>query len=246
MRSIADEIRQGHRLPAPLGSLVTSSFRACAKRSQENADETRRLFRQLMCNLSVPWPEVPPRDVDPFEVHLNLCVRWNMTLRFDVQLLASNPIGGRKTVYIGPSVYAKFWASQYRLMHSASAVQRYIVHYLAYFYDDNACSKADIIDYNAVFNFTKRVVFLLANVYKGPASTFFTFDSTAKALGQPTDRSLSLINGHFYPEVMFLHEHIVIEKKRGTTATSRNIVANHDPTVVLSHLGWRCSRYTHP
>ncbi|KAK8772345.1 hypothetical protein V5799_024411 [Amblyomma americanum] len=168
----------------------------------------------------------------------HLCVRWNMPLWFDVKLLPGNPIGGRKTVYIGPSVYAKFWASQYRLMHSDSAVQRYIDQYLAYFYDENARSRAGIVNYNAVFNFTKRVVFLLADVHKSPASTFFTFDSAANALGQPTDRLLSLMNGHFRPEVMFVQLDVVIGKKRGTADTARNIVASHDPTVVLSHLGW--------
>ncbi|KAK8757458.1 hypothetical protein V5799_004909 [Amblyomma americanum] len=239
LRMLADEIRSRPYSTTPLGAMVANSFRACENRSTENTEETRRLFKQLMRNLSVPWPEVPPRDADPFEAHLNLCVRWNMPLWFDVTLLPGRTAAGRQRIYIGPSVYAKFWRSQYSSMNSDSVVSQYLNQYLANFLDQNDTGhKAQTVDYKKVFNFTKQVVFKLEAVHANKGPEFFSFETLANALGQNPDRFVSLMNQYFRPKNAFVRDDVAIVKKKETTEVARYITANHDPALVLSHLGW--------
>ncbi|KAL1436798.1 hypothetical protein MTO96_049338 [Rhipicephalus appendiculatus] len=130
MRMMADEIRLRNR-ESPLGRLMArllQSMRAqvgcrnlcCFKRkalfassdvghqkrsvwAHENSAETRKKFKQLMRELGIPWPEKPPIDVDPFEAHLNLSIRWNVPLWFDVKMLPALRVSGRKVIYIYPS-----------------------------------------------------------------------------------------------------------------------------------------------
>ncbi|KAL3174407.1 hypothetical protein MRX96_040990 [Rhipicephalus microplus] len=92
-----------------------------------------------MRDLGIPWPEKPPADVDPFEAHLNLSIRWNIPLWFDVKMLPplADTSKNRKVIYIYPSAYAKFWKGQYLVMTSQATILRYLDQYLAYFRPDS-------------------------------------------------------------------------------------------------------------
>ncbi|XP_077523321.1 neprilysin-2-like [Amblyomma americanum] len=239
MRMLADEMRSRRYSTTQLGAMVAKSFTACENRSTEKADETRRMFKQLLRNLGAPWPEVPLRDDDPFEVHLKLCVRWNMPLWFDVTLLPGRTLAGRQAVYVGPSVYAKFWRSQYTSMNSDSVVSQYINQYLAYFTSQSDTKHAEqIADYKKVFNFTKHVVFKLAEVHRNKGSETFSFKTLADALGQKADHFVSLMNRYFRPEHAFVPDDVAIVQKKGTSEVARYITESHDPKLILSHLGW--------
>ncbi|XP_050036642.1 endothelin-converting enzyme 1-like [Dermacentor andersoni] len=243
MRNIADEIRRRYHA-TPLGRLIVSSFGACANRAQENVDETRRLFMQLLRDLGVPWPDTPPSDVDPFEAQLNLSVRWNIPLWFDVKMLPGKPVSGRKAIYVYPSAYANFWRGQYIAMSSGAAVRRYVDQYLAFFLDvDGTNQKTVSADHrrqcDRVFNFTKHVVFLLAEVSKHQRAAVFEFHTLAQAFGQKTERLVSLVNKYFrLNDSSFASLDKALVKAAGTMDVVRRITANADSSLVLSHLGW--------
>ncbi|KAL1475241.1 hypothetical protein MTO96_037433 [Rhipicephalus appendiculatus] len=64
-----------------------------------------------------------------------------MPLWFDVRLLPHKALKERRAIYVGPSVYAKFWGSQYRSMGDDAAVRRYIDEYILHFdVDDGAAN----------------------------------------------------------------------------------------------------------
>ncbi|XP_070377814.1 neprilysin-2-like isoform X2 [Dermacentor albipictus] len=243
MRNMADEIRRRYH-ETSLGRLIVSSFGACANRGQENVDETRRLFMQLLRDLGVPWPDTPPSDVDPFEAQLNLSVRWNIPLWFDVKMLPGKPVAGRKAIYVYPSAYANFWRRQYIAMNSEAAVRRYVDQYLAFFIDvdgmnQNVVSADQRRQCDRVFNFTKHVVFLLAEVSKHQRAALLDFRSLAQAFGQKTERLVSLVNDIFrLNDSSFASVDKALVKATGTMDVVRRITANADSSLVLSHLGW--------
>ncbi|XP_037576383.2 endothelin-converting enzyme 1 [Dermacentor silvarum] len=242
MRNMADEIRLRYHV-TPLGRLIVSSFEACANRAKENAGETRRLFKQLMHDLGISWPGTPPSNVDPFEAHLNLSIHWNVPLWFDLRMLPGNPVAGRKAIYVYPSPYAKFWRGQYIAMNSEAAVRRYVDQYLAFFLDgDGATQKmsaADRYQCDRVFNFTKHVVFRLAEVVRHQRVAVLEFHTLAQGFGQRTERLVSLMNKHFRPnDSSFASVDKAIVKATGTMDVVRRIAANADSSLVLSHLGW--------
>ncbi|XP_075556774.1 neprilysin-11-like [Dermacentor variabilis] len=238
-RRVAGEM-SSRDFESPLGNMVASSFGACVNRSTERADDTRRMFRELMRSLGIPWPEAPPGDANPFDVHLNLCVRWNIPLWFDVRLLPNKTVSGRRTVYVGPSAFAKFWANQFRSISTDSAVRRYIHQYLVYFAGYNETAREGLIVANcyAVFNFTRQVVFRLESLHKNVGSSLYSFDSLASAFGPRADRLVSLMNKYFGLEEAFVGSDVAIVEKVGTAEVTRHITADHDPSLVLSHLGW--------
>ncbi|XP_077523369.1 neprilysin-1-like [Amblyomma americanum] len=240
MQKMAAEIRNRHSY-TPLGSLVATSFDVCENRIDEKADETRRVFKQLMHNLSVPWPEMPPQNVDPFEAHLNLCVRWNMPLWFDLRLLPGRPLDGRKAIYVYPSAYAKFWRNQYLSMNSEATERQYVDNYLVYFADHGKMlnkTSAKAVNRDEVFNFTRDVVFQLAAVQKDKRPVVLELDSLARGFGQRTERVVSLMAQSFPTNDSFKPEDKIIVKGKGSIDVVRHIVADHEPTLVLSHLGW--------
>ncbi|KAH7972232.1 endothelin-converting enzyme 1 [Rhipicephalus sanguineus] len=245
MRMMADEIRLRYRT-SPLERLMTDSFGACAHREKEDAGETRKMFKQVMLELGIPWPEKPPSDVDPFEAHLNLSIRWNVPLWFDVMMLPDDTVSGRKAIYIYPSTYAKFWRGQYLTMTSPDSIRRYVDQYLAYFYQDstrNASGEAvtELCQYGAVFTFTRIVVFRLAEVIaKDKTIVDLKFDSLARAFGLKTERLVSLMNEYFLPENFssFETEDRAIVKAPKTLDVVRHVIADADASTVLSHLGW--------
>ncbi|XP_075555919.1 endothelin-converting enzyme 1-like isoform X2 [Dermacentor variabilis] len=243
MHNMADEIRRRYH-ETSLGRLIVSSFGACANREQENVDETRRLFMQLLRDLGVPWPDTPPSDVDPFEAQLNLSVRWNIPLWFDVKMLPGKPVAGRKAIYVYPSAYANFWRGQYIAMNSEGAVRRYVDQYLAFFLDANGTTQEIVsADHrrqcDRVFNFTKHVVFLLAEVSKHQRAAVFEFHTLAQAFGQKTERLVSLVNECFrLNDSSFASVDKALVKATGTMDVVRRITANADSSLVLSHLGW--------
>ncbi|KAH7972233.1 hypothetical protein HPB52_009768 [Rhipicephalus sanguineus] len=244
MRMMADEIRLRHRT-SPLERLMADSFGACAHRAKENASETRKKFKELMRDLGVPWPEKPPINVDPFEAHLNMSIRWNVPLWFDVKMLPDDTLGDLKVIYIYPSAYAKFWKGQYLAIIGQGSMRRYVDQYLAYFYPEstpNAGGKAaDICQYDAVFNFTRRVVSRLADVVaKNKSVAVLGFNSLAQAFGQKTERLVSLMNEYFLPGNFssFEPEDRAIVKAPDTLDVVRHIIADTDASTVLSHLGW--------
>lgn len=216
-----------------------------ASRTKENTDDTRKKFKQLLRDLSIPWPEKPHSDVDPFEAHLNLSIRWNVPLWFDLKMLPAEPVDGHKAIYIYPSAYAKFWKGQYLTMTSQASVRRYVDQYLAYFRDKSERNTegedAELCEYDVVFNFTRSVVFRLADVIvKDKSSAVLVFDSLARAFGQKAERFVSLMNRHFFPDnySWFGQKDRAIVKATHTLDAVRRITADTDPSILLSHLGW--------
>ncbi|KAH7941550.1 hypothetical protein HPB49_014859 [Dermacentor silvarum] len=214
VRMAAKEIRGPH-FASPPESIVASSFRACESRSAENARETRAMFKMLLRILSIPWPELPTGNADPFDVHFRLCVRWNIPLWFDVRLLPEDALKSRRAVYIGPSVYAKFWGSQYRSMGSEATIRQYVGQYLLYFDEDYGQNASLTIDSYLTFNFTRHVTFMLEAVHKnaGPRVPYL------RVVGERLRR-----RGH--------------RQKKGTTEVVSYITANYDSTLLRSHMGW--------
>ncbi|KAL1436796.1 hypothetical protein MTO96_049336 [Rhipicephalus appendiculatus] len=245
MRMMVDEIRQRYHA-SPLERLMADSFEACAHRAKENAAETRKKFKQLMRELSIPWPEKPPSDVDPFEAHLNLSIRWNIPLWFDVKMLPAATKSGRKVIYIYPSTYAKFWRGQYLVMTSQASTLRYLDQYLAYFHAESTSNAsgeaaADLCQYGAVFTFTRLVVLRLADVVaKDKSVRVLGFDSLARAFGLKTERLVSLMSEYFLPQNFssFEPEDMAIVKATGTLDVVRQIITETDASTVLCHLGW--------
>ncbi|KAH6926293.1 hypothetical protein HPB50_016476 [Hyalomma asiaticum] len=239
MRKVAEEIRGPH-FALPPESMIASSFGACEKRSTEDATKTRATFKELLRTLSIPWPEEPIDDQDPFDVHFNLCVRWNMPLWFDVRLLPDKALKSRHAIYVGPSVYAKFWGSQYRSMGDDAVARRYIDEYILHFdVDDKAeNTSTKTIDTFRVFNFTRHVTFVLEAVHSKPGPEIHTFESLADAFGVSPDHFLALMNSYFQPRKAFQLHDVAITKRKGTTEAVRYITANHDPALLRSHLGW--------
>ncbi|KAL3174409.1 hypothetical protein MRX96_040992 [Rhipicephalus microplus] len=204
MRMMADEIRLRSDT-STLERLMADSFGACAHRASENAVDTRKKFKQLMHDLSVPWPETPPRDVDPFEAHLNLSIRWNIPLWFDVKMLPADTSRANKFIYIYPSAYAKFWKGEYDAITSQGSMRQYVNQYIEYFYHEltpnSSGQAADICRCDAVFNFTRHVVFQLARVdAKQQSVAVLGFGSLARAFGLTTERLVSLLNDYFRPK----------------------------------------------
>ncbi|KAH8027066.1 hypothetical protein HPB51_002011 [Rhipicephalus microplus] len=246
-RMVVDEIRL-HRHTSPLERLISDSFEACAHRATENAAETRRKFKQLMRDLGIPWPEKPPADVDPFEAHLNLSIRWNIPLWFDVKMLPppADTSRGRKVIYIYPSIYAKFWKGQYLVMTSQATILRYLDQYLAYFHPDstrNASGEVatELCPYRAVYVLTRLIVFQLAEVATRDKSVMvFKLDSLAQAFGLKTERLVSLMSKYFLTENFssFEPEDTAIVKASGTLDVVRQIITTSDASALLSHLGW--------
>ncbi|KAH7972785.1 hypothetical protein HPB52_017034 [Rhipicephalus sanguineus] len=239
MRKVVDQIR-GPYFTSPPESMVASSFRACESRSAENATETRAIFKELLRTLDIPWPEQPTGDRDPFEVHFNLCVRWNMPLWFDVRLLPEEALKSRRAIYVDPSVYAKFWGSQYRSMGDDATVRRYIDQYVLHFdVDDGAANTStQRVDTYRVFTFTRRTTFMLESVHRKSGPEFHTFESLAKAFGLRPGRFVALMNSYFRPRKDFSPHDVAVVKKKGTAQAVRYITANHDPALLRSHLGW--------
>ncbi|KAH7941012.1 hypothetical protein HPB49_009189 [Dermacentor silvarum] len=237
VRLAAKEIRGPH-FASPPESIVASSFRACESRSAENARETRAMFKMLLQILSIPWPELPTGNADPFDVHFTLCVRWNIPLWFDVRLLPERALKSRRAVYIGPSVYAKFWGSQYRSMGSEATIRQYVDQYLLYFDEDYGQNASLTIDSYLTFNFTRHVTFMLEAVHKNAGPEFHTFESLANAFGQRPDHFLNLMNKYFGPQKPFEPGDAAIVKKKGTTEVVSYITANHDSALLRSHMGW--------
>ncbi|XP_037576603.1 neprilysin-1-like [Dermacentor silvarum] len=239
MSRVASEIAS-RDFESHLGNMVASSFSACVNRSAERANDTRTMFKELMRSLGIPWPEAPPRDANPFDVYMNLCVRWNIPLWFDIRLLPDNTLKGQRTVYIGPSAFAKFWAKQFRSISGDSAVRGYINQYLVYFagYDEAARDEQLAANCYTVFMFTRQVVFMLETIHENVGSKAYTFDSLSNAFGQRADRFASLMNRYFRLEKAFVGADMAIVEKVGTAEVTRYIVDDHDPPLVLSHLGW--------
>ncbi|KAH8029128.1 hypothetical protein HPB51_022712 [Rhipicephalus microplus] len=244
MRMMVGEIRLRSNTSS-LERLMADSFGACVHRADEDSKETRNKFKQLMRDLSIPWPEQPPSDVDPFEAHLNLSIRWNVALWFDVKMLPARTASGRKVIYIYPSAYAKFWREQYLAMTSQASMRQYVDQYLASFYDTstrNASGEPEqLCQYDAVFNFTRQVVFQLAGVImKDKSVAVLGFDSLARAFGQKTDRFVSLMNKYFFPGNFssFEPEDSAIVKATDTLNVVRQVVTGTDASTVLNHLGW--------
>ncbi|KAH7941011.1 hypothetical protein HPB49_009188 [Dermacentor silvarum] len=236
-RAATKEIKGPH-FASPPESIVASSFRACESRSAENALETRAMFKMLLRNLSIPWPELPTGDTDPFDVHFSVCVRWNIPLWFDVRVLPEDALKSRRAVYIGPSVYAKFWGSQYRSMASEATIRQYVGQYLLYFDEEYGQNTSLTFDSYLTFNFTRHVTFMLEAVHKNAGPEFHTFESLANAFGQRPDHFLSLMNKHFRPQKPFEPGDAAIVKKKGTTEVVSYITANYDSTLLRSHMGW--------
>ncbi|XP_075724062.1 endothelin-converting enzyme 1-like [Rhipicephalus microplus] len=244
MRMMADEIRLLSDT-STLERLMADSFGACAHRTSENAVDTRKKFKQLMRDLSVPWPETPPRDVDPFEAHLNLSIRWNIPLWFDVKMLPADNSRANKFIYIYPSAYAKFWKGEYDAITSQGSMREYVNQYIEYFYHEltpnSSGQAADICRCDAVFNFTRHVVFQLAraDAEKQPVAVL-GFGSLARAFGLTTERLLSLLNDYFRPKNLsfFDQEDQALVKATNTLDVVRHIITKTDASTVLSHLGW--------
>ncbi|KAH7958098.1 hypothetical protein HPB51_027919 [Rhipicephalus microplus] len=239
VRKVAHHIRGPH-FTLPPESMVASSFRACESRSTEHATETRATFKNLLRTLDIPWPEQPTGERDPFDVHFNLCVRWNMPLWFDVRLLPDEALKNRRAIYIDPSVYAKFWGSQYRSMGDDAAVRRYIEEYILHF-DENARAantSTQLVDTFQVFNFTRHTTFMLEAVHSQAGPEFHTFKSLAKAFGLGPDRFVALMNSYFRPPTDFQLQDVAIVKKKGTVEAVRYITDNIDSAFLRSHLGW--------
>ncbi|XP_070378327.1 endothelin-converting enzyme 1-like [Dermacentor albipictus] len=237
MRSSAKQITGPH-YASPPESILASSFRSCESRSTENAHETRAMFKMLLRILNIPWPEVPTGNADPFNVHFSLCVHWNIPLWFDVRLLPEDALKSRRAVYIGPSVYAKFWGSQYRSMGSEAEIRQYIGQYLLYFDEDYGENASQTIDSYLTFNLTRNVTFILEAVHENAGPEFHTFESLAKAFGQPPDHFIHLMNEYFRPVKAFGPGDAAIVQKRGTSEAVRYITANHDSALLRSHMGW--------
>ncbi|KAL1483568.1 hypothetical protein MTO96_033099 [Rhipicephalus appendiculatus] len=239
MRNVVQEI-SGPYFTSPPESMVASSFGACESRSSENAPETRVVFKELLRTLDIPWPEQPTGDRDPFDVHFNLCVRWNIPLWFDVRLLPDNALKSRRAIYVDPSVYAEFWGSQYRSMGDDAVVRRYIDEYILHFDvgDEAANTSTQRVDTFHVFSFTRRTTFILEAVHGKSGPEFHTFESLAKAFGLRPDRFLDLMNSYFRPRKNFQRHDVAVVKNKGTAEAVRHITANHDPALLRSHLGW--------
>ncbi|KAH7985764.1 hypothetical protein HPB51_026760 [Rhipicephalus microplus] len=201
-----------------------------------------------MRDLGIPWPEKPPADVDPFEAHLNLSIRWNIPLWFDVKMLPppADTSRGRKVIYVYPSIYAKFWKGQYLVMTSQATILRYLDQYLAYFHPDstrNASGEVatELCPYRAVYVLTRLIVFQLAEVVtKDKSVMVFKLDSLAQAFGLKTERLVSLMSKYFLTENFssFEPEDTAIVKASGTLDVVRQIITTSDASALLSHLGW--------
>ncbi|KAH7972242.1 hypothetical protein HPB52_009892 [Rhipicephalus sanguineus] len=239
MRKVAQQIR-GPSFKLSPESMVASSFGACESRCTEDATETRAMFKKLLRALDIPWPQQPTGDRDPFDVHFNLCVRWNIPLWFDVRLLPDKALKNRRAIYVGPSVYAKFWGSQYRSMGDDAAVRRYIDEYILHFdMDDGAANTStQPVDTFQVFDFTRRTTFMLEDVHGKPGPEFHTFNSLTKAFGLRPGRFLALMNTYFRPRKDFQPHDVAVVKKKGTAEAVRYITAYHDASLLRSHLGW--------
>ncbi|KAL3174395.1 hypothetical protein MRX96_040978 [Rhipicephalus microplus] len=215
MRMMADEIR-GLSDTSTLERLMADSFGACAH-----------------------------RDVDPFEAHLNLSIRCNIPLWFDVKMLPADTSRANKFIYIYPSAYAKFWKGEYDAITSQGSMRQYVNQYIEYFYHEltpnSSGQAADICRCEAVFNFTRHVVFQLARVdaKKQPVAVL-GFGSLARAFGLTTARLVSLLNDYFRPKNLsfFDPEDQALVKATNTLDVVRHIITETDASTVLSHLGW--------
>ncbi|XP_070377351.1 uncharacterized protein [Dermacentor albipictus] len=237
MRSSAEEISGPHYTSLP-ESIVALSFSSCESQSAENALETRAMFKMLLRILNIPWPEVPTGNADPFHIHFSLCVHWNIPLWFDVRLLPEDVLKSRCAVYISPCVHATFWGSQCRSMGSEAKIRQYIGQYLFYFDEDYGENASQTIDSYLTFNFTRNVTFILEAVHENAGSEFHTFESLAKAFGQPPDHFIHLMNEYFRPAKALGPGDAAIVQKRGTSEAVRYITANHDSALLRSHMGW--------
>lgn len=108
MNMLGDEIRH-RRFSVPMMNLVASSYTACENPAGERSSSTRRLFKEPMQDLGVPWPETPVPTVpaDVLDVVIKLCINWQVPLWFDIKMLPEKTSRNQKILYIGPNEYAK-------------------------------------------------------------------------------------------------------------------------------------------
>ncbi|KAH9381929.1 hypothetical protein HPB48_009296 [Haemaphysalis longicornis] len=141
--------------------VAQSYFTNCKDDTMLNGHDTIMLFKQLLRNLSIPWPERPPSGVDPLDAFLNLCITFQVALCFDVKIIAGNSVRG-----------------------------------------------------------------------------LVRLEDFSRAMNVSPGRIIGLLNKYFHPKDPFVGEDLAVIKGKGMVVAVGNVHRDHDPTLVLSHLGW--------
>ncbi|XP_050026214.1 endothelin-converting enzyme 1-like [Dermacentor andersoni] len=75
------------------GTKALDMFRACLRHriTAEEAERGKRMLREFMSKLRIPWPDEPSSDVDPLGVLIDLSFRWQLGMWFELQPLQRQP-----------------------------------------------------------------------------------------------------------------------------------------------------------
>ncbi|KAK8776457.1 hypothetical protein V5799_030193 [Amblyomma americanum] len=237
-RMLADEIRL-RRFKVPAMNIVATSYAACANREDEDAERTRKVFKQLLRNLSIPWPEVPVEPVDKLDVLFNLFIKWDIPLWFSVKMPPEKTAAGEKIIWIGHSAYIDFWTNLYREMETESKIHNHVQQYIDYFSfpltpEDKSAPK---VNYYEVFNITRSIVYALELLCDRSAREY-TIETLTKQLRINTSLCISLMNKYFRPKEVFSPADKVLIETDSITYVASHLNQIYNSSVIRSHLGW--------
>ncbi|XP_077486448.1 neprilysin-2-like [Amblyomma americanum] len=237
-RMLADEIRL-RRFKVPAMNIVATSYAACANREGEDAERTRTVFKQLLRNLSIPWPEVPVEPVDKLDVLFNLFIKWDIPLWFSVKVLPEKTAAGEKIIRLGRSSYIDFWITLYREMDTDSKIHAYVQQFVKYFSFPLASEgvSAPKIDYYQVFNITRSIVYAL-KLLCASSPREYTVETLTKQMRINTSRWISLMNKYFHPNESFSPADKVFAKPDSVNYVAHTLNHMYNSSVIRSHLGW--------
>ncbi|XP_077553377.1 neprilysin-2-like [Haemaphysalis longicornis] len=242
INTLMNELRSaGSSSAYPLMRVAEAFFTSCKGDTTRNPVETHKFFKELLRNINIPWPERPPSGVDPLDAFLNLCIRFQVALWFDIKMAPGKSVKGRKAVYITPSAQHKYLNVKYKKMMRKDdfTVTKYIDNLLKYFpYQGDANKSKDIVDFYKVFNITKDFALRLDSVTEDKASVLVRLGEIGRDMNVATDRIIAPLNKYFHPVDRFGVDDFAVMKGKGIINAVRDLLKDHDPTDVLSHLGW--------
>ncbi|KAL3204547.1 hypothetical protein MRX96_011550 [Rhipicephalus microplus] len=103
-------------------------FGACTQPSKSDVESNLKLFKELRRNLSMFWPEAPPRGAataHPMDMLLNLAINWRMGLLFQARILLS-PASGTPVFVFTPGTLSSRWRPEDVMPESEAEYESYV------------------------------------------------------------------------------------------------------------------------
>ncbi|CAN7938267.1 unnamed protein product, partial [Ixodes hexagonus] len=221
---------------------AANTFDSCANRSGQNESGNLAAFVSFMKQRRLAWPHNLDGRTNPLDVALDLCIRWELPLWFNIRLLPKTPSNPRR-LYFTPTIYTSFWVSHYKELAKSGRYKNYIENYM------NLFDLQFFLNATYVKNELDVTMDVLASIHNGAFrkrknATMVPIEELDKLLPAGKGETWTdLLNKYFRQDPSFSPSEAVLLSDTEILEVIRRLLDKYGPDVMLHQLSWWFVQY---